>query len=501
MSQLPTNVKVRSTCNACQQAKIRCGHERPACRRCEKHRIECVYSVSRRLGRPAKNKSPRAEHGTSGHCSASESVDSARSASEKPRESKNCKRQTDQVREKQSKGKRKPREKQQAGKELMQNGQVSFFVQCQKDLLGLKSEQSDAKPSQGRLSTDSRDPWDFPGAQITLNKPAINLPDAYASNIVGTMFHPQSGRASTCSMESISMSMYSSSLDADLCVTPQLLAYDVLYRVQNAERMHTPWIPGSKLDDNLPGPGMELWTSNVDQSSPYLPHVPEQPFQGLLSPSASDACASQSPGKILSNSQGKDSFLECDCAHRVLGLLVDSIIHSRVETKIKVHAQITRRQEVLNLADTLLRCPCCPSKDSWANLLMTVMITIDNLIDAVAVNPEARATGVGSDGSFIDRGDGLVSSITSQSNGSAAGEVKFYDSPCQPAGLGTMSPEEDLGWVQHVLKDQFSMLLITARRICVCLQQNMTAQLADGWELMITDIDRRLQSVVIDHQL
>jgi hypothetical protein len=56
MGQLPKSVKVRSTCNACQQAKIRCSHEKPSCRRCQKHKIECIYSVSRRLGRPAKKK-------------------------------------------------------------------------------------------------------------------------------------------------------------------------------------------------------------------------------------------------------------------------------------------------------------------------------------------------------------------------------------------------------------------------------------------------------------
>ena len=58
--QLPKSVKVRSTCNACQQAKIRCSHEKPSCRRCQKHKIECIYSISRRLGRPAKKKENRA---------------------------------------------------------------------------------------------------------------------------------------------------------------------------------------------------------------------------------------------------------------------------------------------------------------------------------------------------------------------------------------------------------------------------------------------------------
>jgi hypothetical protein len=57
--KLPKSVKVRSTCNACQQAKIRCSHEKPSCRRCQKHKIDCIYSVSRRLGRPAKKKEPR----------------------------------------------------------------------------------------------------------------------------------------------------------------------------------------------------------------------------------------------------------------------------------------------------------------------------------------------------------------------------------------------------------------------------------------------------------
>ncbi|PYH41038.1 Zn(II)2Cys6 transcription factor domain-containing protein [Aspergillus saccharolyticus JOP 1030-1] len=53
---LPKSVKVRTTCNACQQAKIRCSHEKPSCLRCQKHNYSCIYSISRRLGRPAKKK-------------------------------------------------------------------------------------------------------------------------------------------------------------------------------------------------------------------------------------------------------------------------------------------------------------------------------------------------------------------------------------------------------------------------------------------------------------
>jgi hypothetical protein len=53
--QLLPNQKLRTTCNACQQAKIRCSHSHP-CDRCVSHGFECVYSISQPLGRPAKKK-------------------------------------------------------------------------------------------------------------------------------------------------------------------------------------------------------------------------------------------------------------------------------------------------------------------------------------------------------------------------------------------------------------------------------------------------------------
>lgn len=52
------NQKIRTTCNACQQAKIRCSHASP-CSRCESHGFKCVYSISQPLGRPAKKKGGR----------------------------------------------------------------------------------------------------------------------------------------------------------------------------------------------------------------------------------------------------------------------------------------------------------------------------------------------------------------------------------------------------------------------------------------------------------
>lgn len=49
--------KLRSACDICHQTKVRCSSDTP-CRTCENLDIECVYSVSNRVGRPRgiKNK-------------------------------------------------------------------------------------------------------------------------------------------------------------------------------------------------------------------------------------------------------------------------------------------------------------------------------------------------------------------------------------------------------------------------------------------------------------
>ncbi|KAF9631941.1 hypothetical protein BFW01_g2803 [Lasiodiplodia theobromae] len=59
-SRAPTSQpKIRSSCDACQAAKIKCGQERPSCQRCCTQGTECVYGISRRMGRP-KSKNTRA---------------------------------------------------------------------------------------------------------------------------------------------------------------------------------------------------------------------------------------------------------------------------------------------------------------------------------------------------------------------------------------------------------------------------------------------------------
>ncbi|KAL3424009.1 hypothetical protein PVAG01_03289 [Phlyctema vagabunda] len=46
--------KLRSSCDSCQDVKMKCSQDKPSCRRCLRQGIPCVYSPLRRIGRPRK---------------------------------------------------------------------------------------------------------------------------------------------------------------------------------------------------------------------------------------------------------------------------------------------------------------------------------------------------------------------------------------------------------------------------------------------------------------
>lgn len=49
--------KYRASCDSCQAMKVKCGQEKPSCRRCSMHKLDCIYSLSRRMGRPRARRS------------------------------------------------------------------------------------------------------------------------------------------------------------------------------------------------------------------------------------------------------------------------------------------------------------------------------------------------------------------------------------------------------------------------------------------------------------
>lgn len=46
--------KLRSSCDRCGTAKVKCDKEQPECGRCISHGVPCVYGVSRKMGKPSR---------------------------------------------------------------------------------------------------------------------------------------------------------------------------------------------------------------------------------------------------------------------------------------------------------------------------------------------------------------------------------------------------------------------------------------------------------------
>ncbi|KAK1637098.1 hypothetical protein BDP81DRAFT_393793 [Colletotrichum phormii] len=56
--------RLRNSCDRCQDTKLKCSQAKPACRRCVRLGLPCVYSPIRRLGRPRKHSSSQLEDST-----------------------------------------------------------------------------------------------------------------------------------------------------------------------------------------------------------------------------------------------------------------------------------------------------------------------------------------------------------------------------------------------------------------------------------------------------
>ena len=53
---MPRQPKLRSSCDGCGSAKLKCDRGQPECGRCLSHSLECVYGVSQKMGKPPRDR-------------------------------------------------------------------------------------------------------------------------------------------------------------------------------------------------------------------------------------------------------------------------------------------------------------------------------------------------------------------------------------------------------------------------------------------------------------
>ncbi|KAA8644080.1 hypothetical protein EYZ11_005452 [Aspergillus tanneri] len=72
---MPGQPKLRSSCDRCGIAKVKCDRGHPECGRCVSHGMACVYGVSRKIGKPPRR--PSLSRTSSNHAAATDSSSSS----------------------------------------------------------------------------------------------------------------------------------------------------------------------------------------------------------------------------------------------------------------------------------------------------------------------------------------------------------------------------------------------------------------------------------------
>ncbi|KAJ5547340.1 hypothetical protein N7494_004925 [Penicillium frequentans] len=487
VGQLPKSVKVRSTCNACQQAKIRCSHEKPSCRRCQRHKIECIYSVSRRLGRPAKKKDCRIEVKEQGGNLSPETLEDL--------ECERAARRTSRKKGNRSGSGTAIRPRGARAQSILEEQLSTPTLPDNVDESGMSVHLHEMNapichPAFGMDFTSEN--WAQQLMSTCLNEPSPE--QTYAEIELEDTFNTPSGHTRPSAQVPIypSGDPYFPSLplgpDSDLETfqTPKKMAF------LNAKDQDTaPWSYSTSILDMQPI--QDAW----------MLERPHQPMPVLIDPSNSSYCPLQSPDTSPDSgiySPGKPGPLSpppnfsCTCYKRAMSELIRSGLCAEPDGFVSIDSILACQNELLLQTEAILRCNVCSQSEGQGNMLMVVIVTIDSLLSTLdtttTLAEEMDEEGVPSHSQLS--ASGKLRDLVS-----GDGFKSHFDACPLLVGGYRVPLEEKSCFILQVLQGRLSMLLLAIRRIRACMQQHLAAVFSRGRMLMIMETDRRLQVILM----
>lgn len=490
VGQLPKSVKVRSTCNACQQAKIRCSHEKPSCRRCQRHKIECIYSVSRRLGRPAKKKDCRTEVKGQGSSLSPETL-----------EDLECERATRRTSRK--KGIRSVsgtaiRPRGARAKSILEERFSTPTLPDNVDESGMSVHlQMNAPTCHPEFGMDfTSENWAQQFMSTRLNEPSpeetyaeieledtFDTPSEYMRQSAPIPIHP-------------SGDPYFPSLplrpDSDL---EAFQMHEKVAFLDVKDHDTAPWsYSTSRLDMQ---PIQDAW----------MLERPHQPMPVLIDPSNSNYCPLQSPGTspdsdIYSPDEpgplSPPPSFSCSCYKHVMSALIRSGLRAEPDGFVSIDSILSCQNELLLQTEAILRCNVCSRSEGQGNMLMIVIVTIDSLLSTL----DTTTTSAGAmDEEGIPNHSPHLASGKLRDLVSGDGFESHFDACPLLVGGHRVPFEEESCFVLQILQGRLSMLLLAIRRIRTCMQQHLAAVFSRGRMLMIMETDWRLQVILMKIRL
>ncbi|KAL3473363.1 hypothetical protein BJX99DRAFT_261427 [Aspergillus californicus] len=501
LDKLPKSVKVRSTCNACQQAKIRCSHERPSCKRCQKHGIECVYSISRRLGRPAKKRDPTLDNSATGHGG----IDGQ--SGKKIRGPK----------------KKKVKEEPMPDIGLLEPSTSPedrpFFdsanfphthindASVEDSILPTPTFMDMAPTASFSLSDNvdmASDSWlqEFMSNPFTDHTQERSLFDQFEDNDVSAGDTP-----TNMSVNPDSLSESVSDATPEPYDSSMTLGY---FATINACLTQSEAIPSS--------------SQGIFQTSPaYTEHLKQehlswsQPIPPALGDYATDVSNLYPQSKVLTRPSefgfSDDDYKmtsnglanNCPCQNHeqaVRDLFRVNVCASRTGPSIAIDSILTCQRVLQQLTETILQCRVCSR--TRVNLLMVVIVSIDSLITTLDAVTSADTDVV--DRLFPEYFNPMVQdymtdpALTNHTRRFKGGGLQLrtqLDSCPLIIGGFCVPSEEKFVFVKRVLHSRLSGLLRTVHRIQHCTQESLASSASRGRLVMMRETDQRLRMIIM----
>ncbi|KAJ5999679.1 hypothetical protein N7481_000088 [Penicillium waksmanii] len=459
--QLPKSVKVRSTCNACQQAKIRCSHEKPSCRRCQKHKIDCIYSVSRRLGRPAKKKERMVMDEMNGS--------PTQVILEQDREKKARKPAKKKIRSQQpitSTRSRvgRPPENGPTDAQTLAKSSVEEYSGFELDITSegwlqeLMATRVNGNANNNTLTDYRYDDFDLEEFDSISECLMHSEPLVFGGSADGQLSISTGFQFTSPPMQ------FENELDV-FQSTPSTERIDAL-TLGNIASIQWPYdsTPQNESDTFLRplSPGF----NNNDVYSPQ-----DTDFPVLL--------------------EAATNF-NCGCYKQVISELVRFELKTGPNGVSSIDSILACQKELLLQTESILQCNLCSQSEAQANALMVIIVIIDSLLTTL----DASATS----------GKPVILEAVPESNAQVGRRQQKDGGNCLKSHIDTcpllvggfqVPVEEKSCFIRQVLQARLSMLLLTVRRIRMCMQQQLAAAFSRGRLLMIMETDRRLQLIMM----
>ncbi|PTU19984.1 hypothetical protein P175DRAFT_0548012 [Aspergillus ochraceoroseus IBT 24754] len=507
--RLPKSVKIRSTCNACQQAKIRCSHERPSCRRCQKHNIDCIYSISRRLGRPAKKKDIALNDSSVGQeCNESPgSPLNKRSRCPKKRKAKEETMNEHMAREDPV----LPTEKLSSDYMVFGSGHMNDLsvedTNMQSPILAdiattapfSLSDNVDIT-SESWLQEFMSNPFTDPALERSFFEPfAADETKVDNGDAALTMeakdpppTYPESFSDSASEMQEPPLS------STYFSATSGCLAHndDGAGRTQGA-------LPGNPAYPEYLMKETGAWAQPLSTIGEGFP-----PDSSCLFPqmkTSKRTCDFKIFGDDFSvnpNSLVADNF-QCQAHEQaVRDLIRINVCASYTGPSAAIDSILTCQKALQQLAETILQCRICSR--ARVNVLMVVVVSIDSLITTLETITSVENDLVGR--MFPEfynpllhdyRSDAELATHSRRYKGSSPQLRVQLDSCPLVIGDFYVSSDEKFLFVKRVLHSRLSSLLGTVRRIRLCTQEALAVSASRGRLVMMMETDRRLQLIMM----